>query len=241
MTATETVYAGPEASDAGASMYVVYQPTEELLEALAAPTVTANAVLEYLHGECEALMADRRRDDIGFSPPRVDDFFSESDLSIYADAMAWWPRVEGMPPQFAAPSIYQLIWRYHDHSVGGTFVERLTIRAHAAQAWLTANGLDHPNESKADRAKRLNAEAQARHRARRSGTQGAAAADAVASAYRRYMDVCLERKAAKAEVDAEWGPKVHAARVAWEAAKKNPPSTEAPDGVVGTIELPELP
>jgi hypothetical protein len=229
MSIAESAYAAPTGSDAGAPVYAVYNAPEELLARLADPVPSAEAVHEYLRGECEALLLDYTRTGSTVSPPPIENFFHPDDLNIYADAMAWWPRIEGMPVQFAAPSIYQLIWRYHDHTFGSTFIERLTARATAAQAWLIAEGHNaaQPNasESPSERRKRLAAARQKRHRERQGNGSGAEAASAVADAYRRWQDLCRQRKDAHAAVDATWGPLVHAARVEWDALRKTGPAS----------------
>lgn len=191
----------------------MFDPPDELLERLRSPNVTPDDVMEFLLGQYYAL------DDA----PYPDQFFTgQADLDQYRAAVAWWPKGEHVPPQLAAPTVWQLCTRYEeqDPRIGATFLARLTLRANAVVTWIQQQGGDpaNPSETPSERRKRQNREAQKRHRVRGTDTPAGAHERAVAEAYKAYMDICAQRRIALAA----WDAKVAEARHAWETIKNKP-------------------
>lgn len=194
----------------------MYQPSEELLEALADPDVGDHTVLTFLQGQYEALL--HASDETPLMDP--EEFFKPGNLEVYRNAKAWWPT--DAPVQWACPSVYQLCLNYHEPTMGSTFLDRLRNYADPVSAWLVEQGRDlaAPNETPEQRKARLNAEAQQRHRVKSGTGPEAEHARATAAAYAAYMQVCQERKLAMAG----WDQRVAEARKAWMDIKQKPPA-----------------
>lgn len=183
----------------------------QALEALDGGIVTEEMLVEALI---------ERIDEIGglggsFLSPA--EFYKPGDLERYKQASAWWPT--DAPQSCALPTLRELAMTIAG-GAGTTpmpFMQALTVIWTRCVEWLKSEGRNtvNPNETAAERKRRLGREATARHRRLNAEAGSNTAADNVKALYARYIAACQARKAAAQEHDSA----VAAAKSEWEAAK----------------------
>lgn len=102
-----------------------------------------------------------------------EEFVKPGDLQDYVENVVnWWPK--DAPRQFAMPTLYKLLTDILDHDGRTrTFMSAMADYMGEIHAWMIGVGKDpsNPNETAEEKAKRKNAERQARWRLRHSNTQ----------------------------------------------------------------------
>lgn len=115
------------------------------------------ACAEWLYWQNQCGVTDRMQ--------RIDDYFKEGDLQTFCNVVSWWPK--NAPANLRVPTLadmitYLRIYDNHPNAVGATFAQALEARVERVKSWMSTKRMDpdNPNETKEERAKRMNRERQ---------------------------------------------------------------------------------
>lgn len=149
-------------------------------------------------------VAELERDEV--PAPDIHLFFDADDLATYKQAQAWWPL--DAPGDYEFPTLRALCHQYHDARWGITFRDRLVARGHRVTAWLQAQGRDVANPNEGANPKRARKAREAKVKQPRPPKD-----TSKTEAYKAYLELCAQRKAA----DAVWAARCQEAYDAWAA------------------------
>ena len=197
-----------------------------LLTSIDSDNPTVHSVLLYLTALHAQLISQ------GHTVTPVEEFFHEDDLPLWASAWAARPTHIKIPQNIDQLYIRQLLFNgLIPFTCGITGANVVTFRDRVLRAqwilntWLEEN--NHPEESKEERRKRMNREAQERHKLRKAAlgkdpselTPVEVHALKVRAAYDEFRQACTQR----AEAAKQWDAFVAQAQRKWEDLKAQAP------------------
>lgn len=171
------------------------------------------ACAEWLHWQNQCGVTDRMQ--------RIDDFFREGDLQNFCNVVSWWPK--SAPANLRCPTLADMITCLrimgdNPNVIPPTFADALEARVERVKSWMATKRMDpdNPNETREERAKRMNRERQRAWQLRQTGASDDPELNALMEAARHESE---QLSAAKAWMKREIAAAKGAEGVAIAAAK----------------------